>query len=280
MIQLGCCLPGGPFVLPGMTEAPASEAENLAAKCRFVLDCGFDFTECALPMLMNLSEDELLWLEEENKVRHLKLRAVNCIYVNGEKLSNPGESWEDLQSYIIRMIDTLARLQIPYAVFGSGGSRRIPDELTREEGLENLRRMMRFFADYGEKKGVTLVIEPLRNRESNVFNTLAESDAEIRLLNRPGVRLLADSFHMAEAGEEAENVLKCAENLKHCHIAEAPERTYPGCILTGDKNYNVRFAESLLAAGYTGGVSAECSFTDFKEDLPKACAYMRTLFHR
>ena len=75
-----------------------------------------------------------------------------------------------------------------------------------------------------------------------------------------------------------EAVEACGTRLLHCHMAEAPDRTCPGQSTTGDITFNQRLAASLIRMGYSGGVSAECSYTDFKKNVPEILAYMRTLF--
>ena len=134
------------------------------------------------------------------------------------------------------------------------------------------------FADYAEPKGITLVIEPLRSQESNVYNLVSEVNQEILLINRPGVQLLADSFHMLSEDSPAEIPEDCANTLKHCHIAEGLERLLPGYFNTGDPEYNKRFASSLNRIGYCNGVSIESSHKDFIEEVPKALAYLRSIF--
>ncbi len=280
MIKLGCCIPGGSFMPEGIAEVPQSAAEQLAVKCRYVLECGFDYTECGGMMLAGMSDAELDYLEAEDKKSPLGLRAVNSIFSPKFKLADPGDNWEEIAAYIRRLVDVLARFGIRYAVFGSGAARSIPEGVDRETGLANLRRMMNYFADYGEPRGVTLVIEPLRARETNVYQTVPVSDEEVKLINRPGVRLLADAFHMAEEGTPPEAVGNCEDRLLHCHMAEAPDRTCPGQPTTGDITFNQRFAAALIKSGYTGGVSAECSYTDFGKNVPEILNYMKTLFPR
>lgn len=280
MVKLGCCIPGGSFMPEGVAEIPKSAAEQLAVKCHYVMDCGFDYTECGGMMLAGLTDDELDWLVAEDAKKPLGLYAVNSLFPGTYKLANPGDTWADIQTYVKHLIDVLSRLGIRYAVFGSGAARSIPEDMDREEGLNNLRRFMAFFAEYAKDKNVTLVIEPLRARETNVFRTVPESDMEVQNMNNLGVQLLADAFHMAEEGTEPEVIEDCGSRLQHCHMAEAPDRTCPGQPTTGDIRFNQRFAASLNRMGYTGGVSAECSYTDFQKNVPEILTYMRKLFPR
>lgn len=280
MVKLGCCIPGGSFMPEGVAEVPQSAAEQLAVKCHYVMDCGFDYTECGGMMLAGLTDAELDWLLAEDAKKPLGLYAVNSLFPGEYKLADPGNDWHKIETYVKRLIDVLSRLGIRYAVFGSGAARSIPETIDREVGLANLRRFMQFFADYAEPRGVTMVIEPLRARETNVYRTVPESDAEVKLLDRAGVQLLADAFHMAEENTAPEVIEACTGRLRHCHMAEAPDRTCPGQPTTGDIRFNQRFAAALCRMGYTGGVSAECSFTDFQKNVPEILAYMRELFPR
>ena len=75
-----------------------------------------------------------------------------------------------------------------------------------------------------------------------------------------------------------DTVRDAAPLIRHCHIAEAPDRTCPGKFTTGDPQYNRDFAKTLNEIGYTGGVSAECSFDDFQKDVPAILAYLREIF--
>jgi len=278
MIKLGCCIPGGSLMPEGEAAVPQSNAELLVSRCRHVLNCGFDFTECSGALLTSLTPEELAWVASENQKESLGMLASNSLYPPQFCISNPGDGWDALMEYTHKLIDALALMGIRYAVFGSGNARSIPDGMDQETGLANLRRFMTAFAEYAGPKGVTMVIEPLRTSECNVFCTVPVCDEEVRRLNNPAIQLLADSFHMAHEKTEPEAVEACAGRLMHCHISEAPDRTYPGLFTTGDPAYNQRFAKALLRMGYEGGVSAECAFPDFEANVPEIYAYMSKIF--
>lgn len=278
MVKFGCCIPGKPFTPPNAKITSDSVVEQIIAKCRYLLSCGFDFTEYTAVGIANLSEEEFAQLAVENQKESLRIRAVNSLFPSTFTLSNPDDQWEEINDYMHKVIDRLAQLKIQYAVFGSGGARRIPESMDRQTGLQNLRRVMNAFADYAEPKGVTMVIEPLRQKESNVFNLVPECDQEVRLLNRPGVRLLADSFHMLCEGSPAEDVENCSDTLRHCHIAEGFERLLPGFFNTGDPNYNKHFADALNCINYSDGVSIECTQPDYILEVGKSLEYLRSIF--
>ena len=152
------------------------------------------------------------------------------------------------------------------------------DTYEYEEGFRTLTAFVAAAGAEAEKRGVTLVIEPLRKAETNVFVTVPESGEYVRKLNQPGVKLLYDAFHMAEERTDLSCVGEYADILRHCHIAEAPGRSRPGAPDSGDLTYNRTFAKELMKAGYSGGVSVECGFSDFVNEIRLAHDYLHEIF--
>ena len=278
MVKFGCCLPGGSFMPEGVAEVPQSPAESIIAKCRYILDCGFDFTEIGGGMLVGLDDAGFHKVLAENEKASLGLYAANSLFPKELRMGDPAADRSGQKAYIQKLVDHFVPLGIRYAVFGSGVARSIPEGVSREDGLASLRRFMGDFSEYAYSRGVTLVIEPLRKKETNVYVTVPESAAEVRAIGDPGVQLLCDAFHMAEEETPAETVREVGSLIRHCHMAEAPDRTCPGTFTTGDPQYNRRFAKCLNEIGYTGGVSAECGFNDFRADIPAILRYMHEIF--
>ena len=278
MVKLGCCIPGGSFMPEGVAEVPQSVVEQIIENCYHVLDSGFDYTEIGASMLCSLTEEEVEELAKANAERSLGLYAANSLIPPDLELSNPNADREKQTAYIHKMAERLERFGIKYAVLGSGGARSIPEGVSMEEGRKALYRFMNECIDYTAPKGITVVIEPLRRRESNIFVTVPECAEVVREFNREGLQLLCDSFHMSQENTPVDAVYDEVELIKHCHMSEAPDRTCPGVITTGDPEYNKQFAACLNKVGFTGGVSAECSFSDFKTDVPAIYAYMKKIF--
>ena len=279
MIRLGCCLPSGNFVTNADPSIPVNEAENFVAKCRYIIDLGFDFCECNAYGLATMPDEDFQYLLNEHAKQPLKIDAANCLFSGAFSLSNPGDQWESILAYAHKVIDRLVALDIRYVVFGSGGARKIPDSLDREEGIQNLYKLMKAFADYAEPKGLTMVLEPLRSQESNVFNLVDDCAKHVRNVNHKGVRLLADTFHMLIENSEPEVVLDCEDILRHCHIADGSDRRAPGFSDLSDPSYHKRFADALHKIHYSYGVSIECGFQDFKAEAPVSLKILQSIFN-
>ena len=276
MIQLSCCIPGGSLMPEGVAGVPESPVSQIVSKCRYLLSLGYDCTECAGGMLAGLSDDEIRALAEENARDSLRLRAVNSLFPGDWKLADPDADRTPFFVRADKIFSIMEQLGASYAVFGSGGARSLIPE--KENSRAALTGFVKELARRAKEHRVTLVIEPLRRAETNVFVTVPEAGEAIRAMNDPDVCLLYDSFHMAEEGTDLGAVRDFADLLRHCHIAEAPKRSVPGSEDSGDLTYNRRFARELIRAGYEGAVSIECGFKDFKEDAVRGLAYMKEIF--
>jgi sugar phosphate isomerase/epimerase len=149
-------------------------------------------------------------------------------------------------------------------VFGSSGSRSIPDGFDRTEARNQFVNLMKRMGPLARKYQVIIAIESLQKSECNFINTVAEATAIARVVNDKNIRVLADIFHMMRENEGPSSILDAGDLLVHCHIAELRSRTAPG--MDGD-DFRPYF-EALKKIRYHGGISIEGSWKN--EDLPKA----------
>jgi sugar phosphate isomerase/epimerase len=158
-------------------------------------------------------------------------------------------------------------------VFGSGGARTIPEGFSREEAEEQIFTFLDLAADYAEPLGLTIVIEPLNKKESNIFNSVPEAVKFARKINRKSIQVLADFYHMDEEQEPLQNIVTMKEYVKHIHVADTG-RLAPG---TGQYPYQA-FTNSLKRANYSGRVSIECGWHDFENEAARAREYLESCF--
>ncbi len=277
MIKLACCIPGGSLMPEGVAEVPKSPAENIIEKCRYVLSLGYDFTECGGGMLAGLNEEELKLLADENKRESLRIAAVNSLFPGRWRLSDPRVDKTEYLEYAEKLFSVMELLGVPYAVFGSGSARTIPDDVDFDDGADELYGFLLSLAEKAKKHGITLLIEPLRSTESNIFTTVEECGHFVREVDRDNIKLLFDSFHMAEEKSSVKCVRGNFDIVRHCHISESPKRTIPGSTDSADLEYNKAFINELKNGGYNGVLSVESSFSDFYTDAAKALDYLKKL---
>ncbi|MDD4772663.1 MAG: sugar phosphate isomerase/epimerase [Eubacteriales bacterium] len=284
MIRLGCCIPGASFMPEGVGEVDRSTYGILSAGCRTIRDTGYDYAEAAVGLLMKMTGEEYKRAKDEGEIR---IEAANSFIPGHMHISKISDEMTD---FIDRAMERVSGLGAGILVFGSGASRRVPEGVSREEGLAHLTDFLTVCDEYAGKHGITLALEPLNTRETNMINTLAEGASLVRRMMAAGcdnIKLLADTYHMSREGlgedrgeneynEESFTVLGEAEDIiVHAHAAEPFDRTYPG---SHDGVYLTRFAEALKKTAYGGRVSVECGFSDFIAESALALKFFRGIF--
>jgi sugar phosphate isomerase/epimerase len=158
-------------------------------------------------------------------------------------------------------------------VFGSGGARRVPDDYPEDEARTQLVYFGNMLADYAGD--LTIAVEPLEPAGCNILNTIAETAQYVREVGRPGVRLLADSYHMDAQQDPWESIAESGDILAHVHCCDR-KRLPPG---QGEADLP-GFFEALCKGGYEGRISVECNLPDFESDARKALETIKDLATR
>ncbi len=199
------------------------------------------------------------------------IRAANCFLPADLPCVGPAIDRPAITAWATTAFARAEQAGIRSIVFGSGGSRRIPEGFERSQAIDQFVALLRELGPRAAACGVTLVVEPLNTGECNFINSLAEGAAMVRAANEPGVRLLADIYHMLRDGEGAEAIAPVADLLAHTHIAERATRTAPG--VAGDDV--TAYLRALITAGYRGPMSLECGWADLALQLEPALAELR-----
>lgn len=88
--------------------------------------------------------------------------------------------------------------------------------------------MARYLSDYAEKKGVSLILEPVNRYEIDFVNNLDEGARLIHLVNRKNFLMMADVFHMNIEDDLIGHAIKRnKEYVKYMHLADS-NRHAPG----------------------------------------------------
>lgn len=240
-------------------------SEQLAA----ARDADLDYVEISVaPWVMKGDAGEFARLREEFDGGPGAL-AANVFLPANTRLMGTERATDDVLAYVREAARRLQVLGVRLLVFGSGGARRIPDGYERRRGLDELAEFCRHVAPITQEAGITLVLEPLRRAESNVWNSVGEVAGFIRDRELEGVRLLADLYHMQEDGEPLTAVTDHPDLLAHTHVAgraRTPPRPDP------------ELTTFLAGAGRARpGISCsiECRWTDFAAELGPALQTLR-----
>jgi sugar phosphate isomerase/epimerase len=196
--------------------------------------------------------------------------AANCFLPGDPKCVGPAVDRPAIRAYAETAFRRAAQAGIRVIVFGSGGSRNIPDGFPRERAVVQFTALLCELAPLAAAHGVTLVVEPLNRGECNLVNSVDEGADIVRAVNHQGVRLLADVYHMRRDGEGPDAIARNRDLLAHVHVAELQDRAAPG---TAGEDLRPWLAE--LAEGYDGAISIECGWKDLSAQLPAALECLR-----
>lgn len=245
---------------------------NSAAKVR---DMGFDYIEGTACALGGMKEEEFAALRDRLHDVGLPVPSFAGLFPwdGSYQFFSPATTEERLRSYLRTVFSREAALGGKVSVFGSGGARRFPAEVSYADACRRVAEVMRFAGDEAAEFGIRIVFEPLRPAETNIGNSLCEGALLVQLANHPNVSLLADYYHMAVNGEPMSEVTRIGD-IRHAHIAARDGRHAPlvtGCDQFGD------FIRRLTALGTCERLSIESGWADFDRDAPRALALLRRL---
>ena len=232
-----------------------------------VYDCGYDYLESTVGNIMALESDEIQKLKNEG----LKIEVCNSFIPPSFSIMNRSSGLKEFVAEATRRMNIFG---CDTVVLGSGGARKVPDSMSKEEALDAFGEFLLMCNDYCDEYGITLVLEPLNYKECNFFNTVSRGAELVRHYNLKNVKLLADAYHMSVEKESLEVLLKEKDILCHVHVAD-PSRRYPGA---EDKDYIIAVANALKAAGYNKRVTVECGFEDFVKEASLAQSFLREIF--
>jgi sugar phosphate isomerase/epimerase len=236
---------------------------------------GFDFIELNVQNhLKPLAPDsEFIPILKQIQACPIPCSAANCFVPGVLKITGPDVHLDKLAAYASVTFARAQQAGIQTIVFGSGGARQIPEGFDRNRAWSQLVEFGRRIGPLAHKRGVTVAVEPLNRKETNVLNSVAEGARYVREVNHPSVRLLADSFHWGMESESLEAIVAAGPLLRHVHVATFPPREPPG-VGTCDL---APFFGALKKSGYDGAVSMECGWADLPAQAPQALATLKAL---
>lgn len=201
------------------------------------------------------------------------LVAANCFLPGGLKCVGPVVDQSRLEHYAATAFRRAEACGIEVIVFGSGGSRRVPDGFAHDKAFTQFVDLLRAIAPLAARHRVTLVVEPLNRAECNFINSLAEGAEVVKAAGHSSVRLLADFYHMLREDESPDEIRRHGSLLAHTHIAERDKRTPVG--VAGD-DFRPHLA-ALRTTGFRGRLAFECNWSDVHSQVARSVETLRRM---
>ncbi len=238
----------------------------------YLKSLGYEYIEESVGRYLKPAEDDEMFQEQYIKYTGSQLPILACNSFIPGNLKSVGEqtNHEEILKYAEIAFRRARMSNISYIVFGSGGSRRIPDGWTEAKASAQFIALLKKMAPIAQKYNIVIVLEPLNKGEVNFINSVTEGAGIVKAVKHANFRLLADIYHMMKEDEPAESIVKHGKLIKHCHIAEKEIRSAPG--IKGD-DFRPYLA-ALKKIGYRGGLSMECRWVDFNSEAALAIEYL------
>ncbi len=240
-------------------------------KAEIVQEAGYDYIELPVSTVKAESPDsEFEPILEQVHLLEIVPEAWNCLLPGDMKVTGPEVDKYRVERYLRTAFERIEELGGEIVVFGSGGARTVPEGFPREEAWQQLVEFVSLAGQVAGTHGITIAIEPLNSKESNIINSVAEAVELAKAADHPFVRVLADLYHIDEEKEPLEHILESGDYIVHTHTADTG-RFYPG---SGSYPHR-EFFRNLRAVGYNDRMSVECRWNDFESECRKALEFLR-----
>ena len=229
---------------------------------------GYNYIEAGVKWFLvpDKSEDEFNEMLEKAQKAALPVKACNSFLPGNLKSVGPDAVHPEILAYVETAFRRAQRVGVEIIVFGSGGSRSVPDGFSPDSAREQFVSLCSEIALIASKYNVMVVLEPLNSNECNFITSVTEGAKIVEDVNHPSFRLLADIYHMKVDDEGPESIRKYGHLIKHVHVAEKEGRAAPG---THNEDLSPYY-DALREVGYPGTMSIECRWEDLEKQAEKA----------
>jgi len=243
------------------------------ANNKLLTEAGFTYIEESVQSFLEPFNEEEAFIKKLGQIKSEGIIIPACNSFLPGKLKSVGN--DAVHDEILRYAETAFRRAemagIRIIVFGSSGSRSIPEGFSREKARKQFLDLCGMMGPLARRYKVTVVLEPLNSGECNFLNSVAEGGGMVEEINHPNIRLLADIFHMLREKEGSESILRYGKYIKHIHIAENAGRSAPG--VNGEDF--TPYLGALNTINYRGMMSIECNWKDITSEAGPALIYLR-----
>jgi D-psicose/D-tagatose/L-ribulose 3-epimerase len=260
----------GAFAAPTTAKLKLGVCTNdVAGAVRY----GFDYIEPSAADIAGMSEDKFREYAGQVLSSPIRCEAFNSFIRRPELVVLGNEVPKAaLNDYMEACLARCRKLGASIVVWGSAGSRKVPDGFSRDRARMQIAEFLAMAGDIARRYDIVIAIEPLRRQESNILNSGAESLEMVRLVTHPSVRMIIDYYHLREENENPRIVETAKNEIVHLHFANPAGRIWPRDP-GEDKDY-ASFFRYLKNAEYTGRISIEGKGS-FEQDAERSLAFFK-----
>lgn len=234
---------------------------------------GFDYIELSMADIMRLSEEEFIVLKECLDRSILSCEVCHNFFPSSIRLTGEDADPSRALDYTSRAFERITRLGTEIIVLGSSRAKNVPKGFPQVKAWQQLVELLRKMDELAGRFGITIVLEPLNKRESNIVNTLEEALELSRQVDRQHIKVLSDYYHMIMEDENADIILEAGKDIRHVHFSEPEGRSFPKKVKA---SYEI-FFQRLKETEYSARVSIEAYTDEFESEALQALELLRSL---
>ena len=235
---------------------------------------GYEYVELAMQGVLPLSDEEFEKLAAQLRATGVPALAGYNVVPKELLLVGPAADAAQQDAHVRHVLKRAAVLKLTYLILNAGASWRVPDGFSRDEAFRQVADFGRRFATAAAKENITVLVEPLRSTDSNLFVTIAEAIALVETVQHPNFAMVVDYSFLRITKDDVNALAKAGRHLRHVHIANPGKtpRVYP--MHEAESDYAPFFAV-LKKIGYRGGLSVHAGSKDPLAEAPHAIAFLR-----
>jgi D-psicose/D-tagatose/L-ribulose 3-epimerase len=232
---------------------------------------GFDYYEPAVAALSVLSNQAFSDFSKKVLASRLRCESFNS-FIRTLQVVGPKVDREALTAYMNASLDRCRELGASTIVWGSAGSRNVPEGYSRDIAWEQIKTFLKYAGDIAGARNLIVAIEPLRKQESNIINTGAEALRLVHEVNHPHVKMIIDYYHLRVEKEDPSILRTAREAIVHLHFANPAGRRWPHS--ADEDPVYAQFFEMVKQVNYRGGLSIEGNGT-FEADATASLEFFK-----
>ncbi len=235
---------------------------------------GYDYVECNFGQLSRREDEVFETFKATLQENDIKCEAANCFIPGDLAIIGNDYHSERFSSYIENGMRRGSEVGLKTVVFGSGGARKVPEGFSFAEAFRQLGDFLNsVVSPIAEKYGITVVIEPLRKKETNIIHTVKEGVMLAALSGKDNIAGLADLYHVDGAGDTNDDIRVLKGYIKHAHLANPTGRRFPKSL---DEYDYQGFIDALSFAGCER-CSVEASCDDYATEAFETASLLKQL---
>ena len=201
-----------------------------------------------------VSDEQFAKNMETFKSMKTPIYAFNIFLPGDLKVVGPNVDEKAILEYVEKIMARLAQTDTKMIVWGSGGSRRLPDGFDKDLAVNQFISIGKKIAKIAKKYKIVIALESLNTTETNFINSVRDALYVVKKVNHPNLRLNVDIYHMMKDNEQPAIIAKTKKYVVHVEIAEKDNRTAPGVVGTDFKPYlkelaKIGFHEKIVIEG-------------------------------